>query len=45
MPLAFESDDDCVCGSENVFEFTKAGETRRRLTCDDCGAEWSAPAK
>jgi hypothetical protein len=45
MPLAIESDTDCVkCGSSNVFEFTKAGESKKRLECDDCLAQWSDPA-
>lgn len=45
MPLAQEVDDATCpdCGSNEVWGFTKAGETTERLECDECRFQWSRP--
>jgi len=47
MPLAQKVDDATCprCESNEVWMFTKAGETTERLECDDCGCEWSRPGE
>lgn len=46
MPAAQKADDATCprCGeTDEVWKFTKAGETTERLECDGCGNEWSRP--
>lgn len=46
MPMAQKvSDATCPrCGeTDDIWMFTKGGETTERLECDDCGCEWSRP--